>query len=440
MTDGRSEAVASLQEMLAAALAPEFEVLRPLGMGQLGVVFLARETALRRLVAIKVPRPELAGDTVVHHRFEREARAAARLSHANIVAIHRVGPLPDGTPYLVMAYVEGPTLADALKAEGPLPQEVAIDVLAQLAGALATAHEQGVVHRDVRPGNVIWQAERRRAVLTDFGLAGILETGTEAVTQLTRPGQLLGDPAHISPEQLLGEPLTPATDIYGLGVLGYEVLTLQEPYRVSSASERAAAHLRQAPRDLAELLATVDRRLADLLVHCLAKRPEHRPRAAELQRRLVALKERRAREAVRAGEGEGAGLHGLGAAVEQLPALRAFLLELKKRRVYNVAVIYLAAALVLLELSSNVLQGLAAPVWIFRIVLAVTLLGFPVSLVLAWLFDLTAAGVRRAAPDDQVMSSFPLRLLQGITLAASVLLAGLLGWWLLSRGAGGSGP
>jgi hypothetical protein len=440
VTDGRSESIASLQETLATALTPEFEVLRPLGMGQLGVVFLARETALRRLVAVKVPRPELAGDEVVHRRFEREARAAARLSHANIVAVHRVGLLPDGTPYLVMAYVEGPTLADALKAEGALSQDTAIEVLAQLAGALATAHEQGVVHRDVRPGNVIWQAEQRHAVLTDFGLAGILETGTEAVTQLTRPGQLLGDPAHISPEQLLGEPLTPATDIYGFGVLGYEVLTLQEPYRVSSAAERAAAHLRQAPRELAELLPGVDARLANLLVHCLAKRPEHRPRAAELQRRLGALDGRRAREASRGAGGDLESLHGVGAAVEQLPALRAFLLELKKRRVYNVAIIYLGAAALLLDLASNVLQGLNAPGWIFPIVFTVILVGFPVSLILAWLFDLTAAGVRRAAPDDQVMSSFPLRLLQGLGLAVSVLLAALLGWWVLSRGARGPGP
>ncbi|MCG6955316.1 MAG: serine/threonine protein kinase [Gemmatimonadetes bacterium] len=440
MSDGQSGAVASLQETLAGALAPEFEILRPLGMGQLGVVFLARETALRRLVAIKVPRPELAGDTVVHRRFEREARAAARLSHANIVAVHRVGLLPDAIPYLVMAYVEGPTLADALKAEGALPQDVAIEVLAQLAGALATAHEQGVVHRDVRPGNIIWQAEQRHAVLTDFGLAGILETGTEAVTQLTQPGQLLGDPAHISPERLLGEPLTPATDIYGLGVLGYEVLTLQEPYRVSSNRERAAAHLRQAPRDLAELLPSVDKRLADLLVHCLAKRPEHRPRAAELQRRLGRLDVRRTREAAREEGEDGDSLHGIGAAVEQLPALRAFLGELKKRRVYNVAALYLSAAIALLAFFPDILQGLNAPPWIFRTILAVTLLGFPVALVLAWLFDLTAAGVRRAAPDDQVMSSFPLRLLQGIALAVSILVSGLLGWLVISRGAGGSGP
>jgi hypothetical protein len=424
--------MSTVPEELSRALAPEFEILRPLGTGRFGIVYLARETALRRLVAVKVPRPELEGDAVVHRRFEREAQAAARLIHPNIAAIHRVGRLPDETPYLVMAYVKGPTLEDALKAEGPLAQETAVDVLAQLAGALAVAHAHGVVHRDVRPGNVIWQPEERRPMLTDFGIAGILETGSETVTQLTRPGQLLGDLGHTSPEQLLGEPLTPATDIYGLGVLGYEVLTLQEPYRVSSAVELASAHLRQVPRDLAELLPGVDERLAKLLARCLSKRPEHRPRAAELERRLRALSPGR----VVAGDPGVAGAGGLRVveeAMDQFPALRAFLLELMKRRVFNVAVIYLAAAFVLLQVAQAILPALPLSEWVYRAVVAITLMGFPVALVMAWLFDLTSGGVRRAEPGNQVMSRFPLRLMQGLGVILSLLIAGLMGWWLLAR-------
>lgn len=423
-----------MQDTLSAGLTPEFEIMHPLGAGQLGVVYLARETALKRLVAVKVPRPDLASDTLARRRFEREARAAARLTHPNIVAIHRVGRLPDSTPYLVMAYIEGRTLAAALKAEGPLPEDVAICVLAQLASALATAHEQGVVHRNVRPDNVIWQVDQRRAVLTDFGLAGILETGTEIVTQLTGAGEVVGDPAHNSPEQLLGDPLTTATDVYGLGLLGYEVLTLQKPYRVSSLAEWATAHLRQVPRDLAELLPGVDARLAELLLHCLEKHPEHRPRAAEVERRLQSLERRHRRRAGDAGTNGNGALRTLDAAVDQLPALRTFLKELKKRRVFNVAILYGAATFAVFQLADSITSGLPpshAGAAAYKALIVVTLLGFPVAIVLAWMFDLSTSGVKRAQPGEEVMSRFPLRLFQGLALALTLLIVVLAGWWLL---------
>jgi serine/threonine protein kinase len=156
---------------LQAQLAPEFEILRPLGEGSTGSVHLARESALRRLVAIKIPRADVARDTVGRQRFEREARAAARLQHPSACAIHRIGHLPDGTPYLVMEYVKGRTLDDLLAAEGACSEATGTRIIAQVASALAAAHEQGVLHRDVRPNNVIWDAAAGRAVLTDFGLA-----------------------------------------------------------------------------------------------------------------------------------------------------------------------------------------------------------------------------------------------------------------------------
>ncbi|MEJ2215558.1 MAG: serine/threonine-protein kinase [Gemmatimonadota bacterium] len=443
--------MSGVPESLAKALAPEFEVLRPLGTGRLGVVYLARETALRRLVAIKLPRPELVGDKVVEGRFEREARAAARLSHPNIVPIHRVGRLPDGTPYIVMGYVEGHTLADALEAEGPLPERTAIAALAQLASALAAAHAQRVIHRDVRPGTVIWQPEQERAVFTDFGLAGILETGSEAVTQLTAPGQRIGEPVYASPEQLLGEPLTPATDVYGLGVLAFEVLTLQKPYRATSPAEAAAAHLHQPPRDLTELLPSVDRRCAELLRRCLTKKPEHRPRAAELARRLEAMAvgsqpavaggagapsaaaPAGSRAPGAAGEPDGfaLGLHAVDDAVERLPALQAFLVELKQRRVYNVAIVYIAAAGMLLAGAQLILEGTPLPDSVYSILVATTLLGFPVAIMLGWLFDLTSHGIERTRPPDAATSRLAVRLLLALTLVLSSLFAGLIGWWLL---------
>lgn len=434
-----------IPDSLTAELAPEFELLRPLGTGQLGVVYLARETALQRLVAVKLPRPELAADPLVRRRFEREGRAAARLTHPNIAAIHRVGCLDDGTPYLVMSYYEGQTLADALDAVGPLAQDTAIDVLTQLASALAAAHAQHVIHRDVRPGNVIWQPEAGRAVLTDFGLAGILETGSEAVTRLTDPGEVIGDPGYASPEQLLGEPVTPTTDVYGLGILGYEVLTREKPYRATSPGESAAAHLHQAPRNLAELLPGVDPRLATLLEHCLAKRPERRPRAGELESRLRAIVADPGTAAAPGLAGAPARAHAQGgggpvadlgrrtvdAAVDGLPTLQAFLIELAKRRVYGVAVVYMAAAFFILQAVQLIEPGLPLPSWFYPGLVIITLVGFPIALVLAWMFDVTATGVHRVAPDPGASSRLGLRLLQIAALGLSFALAALAGWWFL---------
>jgi serine/threonine protein kinase len=417
---------------IEAALAPEFEVLRPLGEGTVGSVYLAREVALQRLVAVKVPRKELASDEMVRRRFEREARAAARLSHPNVAAVYRVGRLPDGTPYLVMEYLDGRTLAESLAAGGALDQDPAIHVLHQVADALACAHAENVIHRDVRPDNVIWNPDPGRAVLTDFGIAGILETGSEVITRITRAGEVLGDPPYASPEQLMGEHVTAAADIYSLAVLGYEILTLQRPYRATSLRELTAAHLRQPPRELSELLPDVDRDLDALLRRCLNKEPRHRPRAAEVARQLAQI------EAARAGTGPGksgeSGSDLVDAALENFPALHGFVRELIRRRVVGVAVIYLAAAFVLLQGAQAILPELPVSDWAYRALVALTLAGFPLTLVLSWVFDVTSTGIHRtaatAAPAGARYRMLFLKLL-GLTL--SFILSGLIGWWVLRK-------
>jgi eukaryotic-like serine/threonine-protein kinase len=367
---------------LNGALGSEFEVLRPLGEGTTGTVWLARETALRRLVAIKIPLPELGRDPQVRARFEREARAAARLRHPAIASIHRIDRLPDGTPYLVMEHIDGPTLHDLLKAEGPFPPDLAIAALSQTAAALAEAHAQGVLHRDVRPGNVLWVADDERAVLTDFGTAGILDSGAEVITRLTRPGEILGDPAYRSPEQLLGEPLTPASDIYGWGLLAFELVSGQRPYLAHTADEMASAHLRQPPRSLGDASPEADPRLARLIERCLAKEPRHRPSAESVARSLADL--------TRApGDPTGPSPAPLSGSLERLPAMGAFLAELRRRRVYNVALGYGAIAFILLQVAELVVPELPLPEWTYTLVVAATLAGFPLALVLAWVYDLT---------------------------------------------------
>jgi len=271
---------------IARELSPDLEVLRPLGEGRSGRVFLARETRLQRLVAVKVLAPELAGDRVALGRFEREARAAAALNHPNAVPVYRFGYLGSGVPYLVMQYVKGGTLADKLEAEGPLPVARARQVLSEVADALATAHRSGFVHRDLRPGNVLCDEEGGRVLVSDFGLAGVLPEARDSELRLTNAGEVLGVPEYTSPEQLRGEDASEGSDVYALGVMGYRMLASEGPFGAKKGSTLLAAHLREQPRPLRLLRADVDAKLADLLERCLAKDPLKRPRAAYLAQTL----------------------------------------------------------------------------------------------------------------------------------------------------------
>jgi serine/threonine protein kinase len=422
---GSPDAVA---ERVAQAIGGDLHLLRPLGHGAVAHVYLAGETALERLVAVKVLRPELAADEVVRRRFAREARAAARIAHHNVVIVHRVGTLEDGLPFLVMEYVEGRTLEDVLSAGGPVVPERARELLAQVAAALAAAHEKRIIHRDVRPGNILIEDATGRAVLTDFGIAGIKETGSEVVTRLTRASEVLGDPRYASPEQLLGEPITDETDLYSFGVVGYELLTGSGPYAAQSAREMIAAHLKGTPRPLREGRPDLPVELARLLERCLAKKPEHRPQAREV---LAAL------EAMDAGGARSTATGAAAAAAEHeppfFPALSSFLAELKRRRVYRAAVTYLAAAFVVLQGADIVFPALAVPGWIFPVLVSATLAGFPVVIVLTWIFDLNRGGIERTPDAGELLPGERIarRVFLGIGVLVTVLLTALAAWWLL---------
>jgi serine/threonine protein kinase len=410
---------------LETALAPEFEILRPLGQGSTGTVYLARETELRRLVAIKVPHPDLGQDPQVRGRFEREARAAARLRHPGIAAVHRIARLPDGTPFLVMDYIDGRTLDDVLRAEGPLGMADALALLTRVADALAEAHANGVIHRDVRPGNILCTVEPGSAVLTDFGIAGILESGSEVVTRLTRPGERLGDAAYRSPEQLLGDTITPASDIYGWGLVAFEVLTGQKPFSGPTPEVTGAIRLRQPPRSLADIDPGADPRLVDLINRCLAREPGHRPTATALVRKLSRLRSRRGAEV--------AGRPGMSLLpnMDRMPTLGPFLSELRRRRVFNVALGYAAVAFVLLQGAELILPALPVHPLAYPLVVAVTLAGFPIAMVIAWMYDLTEAGLRRTASVPASGPAYVRWLLPALGLVVSLLLAVVIGWWVL---------
>jgi serine/threonine-protein kinase len=267
---------------LTRELAPDLNILRKIGEGVAGEVYVAREASLDRLVAVKVLSRESAEDPVARTRFEREAKAAATLVHPNATAVHRFGFLSDAVPYLVMQYVKGGTLADRLVAEGPLPVAEGRRILAEVASALAAAHQNGFFHRDVRPGNVLWDAAAKRAVLSDFGLAGILPEKEGRLPRVTLAGQILGSSDYLSPEQVQGREATEATDVYALGVMGYEILTGEGPFVAVTEQEKARAHLKATPRPLATLREGIEGDLARLLKRCLAKEPGKRPSAAYL--------------------------------------------------------------------------------------------------------------------------------------------------------------
>ena len=227
-----------------------------------------------------------AGDETTQRRFEREARSAARIQHPNVATVYRIGRTPGGLPFLVLPYVEGGTLEDRRAAAGELSLEEVRRYLAQAAAGLAAAHRLGVVHRDVRPANLLYDRGTDRVLLTDFGLAALLDALQEDALRLTLPGEVLGNPRYASPEQLSGEAVTERADVYSLGVVGFELLSGELPFDAPTLPAVVAAHLRGHPRRASEVRPDVDPELDGLIARCLNRRPEQRPFAADIAEAL----------------------------------------------------------------------------------------------------------------------------------------------------------
>jgi serine/threonine protein kinase len=363
-----NDADEQLEKLLKQELAPDLEVLRCLGRGSMATVYLAREESLKRLVAVKVLSPKLARDERARQRFEREAQAVAAISHPNIVAIYRVGRLSNDLPYFVMQYVKGTTLAERLRAKVSLAGDEARRIVSEVASALAAAHDKGIVHRDVRAGNVLYEEGSGRALLADFGIAAVLVSGESgAPTRLTRTGELIGDPSYMSPEQLRGEDVTERSDLYALGLMGYETAAGRGPYEVKSKRDAVTAHIKQEPRKLSELRAGVEPLLEDVLLRCLAKEPGHRPSAADVAEQL------------KAPTGE--------IPVEPQPGPLTgpdLLRKIAERRIPQIALIYGFFALGIFGVAANLAdRGIISEV-VFRLVLVAEVTGLPAVLVGAW--------------------------------------------------------
>ena len=268
------------------ALAGRYSIDRELGRGGMGVVYLAREVHLDRLVAIKLLPPARAAQAELRERFLREARLAAKLSHPNIIPIHAVEDTA-GFVFYVMSYVDGETLAQRVRTRGPLPSAEGARVLREIAWALAFAHAQGVVHRDVKPDNIMLESATGRVLVTDFGIAAAIgDTVTSGVA---------GTPEFMSPEQALGGTVDARSDLYALGATAFFAFSGRFPFEGGSATEILARQVTEAPPSLASLGLAVPRSLVSLIERCLAKSPEQRPADARaLAEQLgVAIQQRR---------------------------------------------------------------------------------------------------------------------------------------------------
>ena len=263
---------------LAQALHGQLHVRGEIGRGGMGVVYLALDVPLDRLVALKVLPPTLAADPVTRERFVREARTAARLAHPNIVPVYRADAAGD-TAFFAMAYVDGESLADRLRERGALPPADAVPVLRDAAYALAYAHARGVVHRDVKPENILLERATRRTLVTDFGIARHADgpsTQADPATRLTQDGHLLGTLHYMSPEQVSGAPVDGRSDLYALGVVAYQVLSGRLPFEGLPAMAVLVAHATRPAPPLSTVAPDVPAALAEVVDRCLAKAPEAR--------------------------------------------------------------------------------------------------------------------------------------------------------------------
>jgi serine/threonine-protein kinase len=254
----------------AAQLGP-YEIRGELGRGGMGVVYRGYDPRLQRDVAIKVLRPDLMADPAVRQRFLNEARSAARLHHPNLLPVFDVGEA-DGAPYMVMRFIEGGDLSDALAGRGPLPWSQAEPLLRGLAGAIDHAHAHGVIHRDLKPANVLLGPEHE-PLLTDFGIARIADAAGRGLTQT---GMMLGTPEYLSPEQAYGQTVDHRSDLYSFGVMAYQILTGRVPFEADTPFGVALAHVQSPPPDPRALDPTMPLGRALALQRMMAKQPAER--------------------------------------------------------------------------------------------------------------------------------------------------------------------
>jgi eukaryotic-like serine/threonine-protein kinase len=257
------------------AVASRYAVKKLIGRGGMGVVYLARDRRLERLVAIKTLPPHLAADETTKQRFLREIRTAGAMSHPNVVPIHGADEI-DGHVFFVMGYVDGESLAAMIRGMGRLEAQDTARILRDVAAALTHSHSRGIIHRDIKAENILVERATGRAMVTDFGIARLTEA-----SPLTQTGQILGTVYYVSPEQVAGEKIDSRSDIYSLGIAGFLALTGTFPFDAELASAVLVAHVNKPAPPVRTLAPSVPAGLASIVDRCLAKDPSRRYESAE---------------------------------------------------------------------------------------------------------------------------------------------------------------
>jgi len=275
-----------LDPLLGRTLDDKYQLEAQLGIGGMGTVYRAKHLLIDRAVAVKVLNPRFVEDEAAKTRFRREAKAAGRLQHTNAVGITDFGQTADGYVYIVMELLEGKTLRELLSKEAPLDVARSVSIMMQAASAVAAAHDAGIIHRDLKPANIfIVQRPDVPALVKvlDFGIAKVAADffDDEEHMTLTQVGAMIGTPRYMSPEQCNASPLTPAADVYSLGVILYEMLTATVPFGGSTPLAIAMKHSNEAPRRPSEFVPSIPPALEDVVLHALEKKPEDRPANAE---------------------------------------------------------------------------------------------------------------------------------------------------------------
>jgi eukaryotic-like serine/threonine-protein kinase len=274
----------------------QFQILQKIGSGGMGAVYKALQSDMNRMVGVKILHPKLANRKDLVSRFRREARAMSQLTHPNTVKVFLYGELDDGSLYIIMEFLEGKNLNQTVRSEGPFPLERALPILVQACGALDEAHKAGIIHRDLKPENIFLvqsEAVRDYPKVLDFGLAKVGERQMRpGSVMLTQEGMVFGTPEFMSPEQAQGKPLTPASDVYSLAVILYEVLTGKLPFEAKTAMDYIQHHVVGKPIPLNQRLPgkTFPPLLEQIIEKALSKRAEDRfDTAAELAAALQAV-------------------------------------------------------------------------------------------------------------------------------------------------------
>jgi serine/threonine-protein kinase len=257
----------------------KYRIEAKLGAGGMGAVYRAHRMLIGDEVAVKILHPQHVSEPQATERFRREAQAAARLKHANAVSIYDFGVTSDGLVYLVMELVEGQSLREIIKQQGPLTQSAAAEVINQVCAALDEAHRQQIVHRDLKPDNIVVKPMLNglRVKVLDFGIAKLRDM---AASNLTQTGSVMGTPHYMSPEQCLGEELDSRSDIYSLGIVLYEMLIGVVPFNSPTSTAVVVQHVNQTPPSLRAMNLSISPAVETVVLHALAKKREDRPQSA----------------------------------------------------------------------------------------------------------------------------------------------------------------